>query len=166
MDKLVADWMDEIEETEEEQEIECSGGSDAAKYLYVVAGLETEIKEIERIAQSQRDAVSQWEETETGKLRRRISWLALGLEGFIRASGRKTVKLPNGVLKLRAQKGVIEIDEEAFFAGNPPDYWIRVIPEKRLPDKKAIRTAIKETGEVPQGVTWDEPGEPKFSYSL
>ena len=168
MNVMANAWWDEIDE----KESECQESPEAAKYLYVVAGLEAKKAEISRVAQSQLDAVAEWEKAEREKLQRQISWLSSGLEGYIRATGEKTISLPNGKLKLRAQQAKMEIDEEVFFEEGPPEKWVRLVapvPAWRAPDKKAIRADIpamlKKDGELPAGVTWAEQ-EAKFSYDV
>lgn len=163
-------WLEEITEGYtgliDGESPDCQGSPEAAKYLYVVAGLEAKTAEISRIAQGQREAVAQWEEDEKAKLQRQINWLSQGLEGYIRAAGEKTISLPNGKLKVRAQAAQLDVDEEIFFSAFGKDSpFVSVIPAKLRPDKKALREHIKGTGEIPTGVTW-EPRDSKFSYTV
>lgn len=167
MEALAQRWLEE-EEADHSDLFGVVGQADrpekADSYLYVAGQIEKEMAENDRIAQAQIDKVTFWRDQENAKLQRRLGWLVMALENYARNEDRKTVRLPNGTLKLRAAQPTLEVDEEAFFAAHPPEELVRIIPEQRKPDKKAIRELVKSTGEVPEGCEWTEPDQPTFSY--
>lgn len=166
MDNLALAW----DEEDDDQPLEVVGRVDspekADRYLYVIAELESEVRENNRIADQQIAKIQYWLDTENRKRETRILWLAGALENFARQVDKKTISLPNGWLKLRVQQPSLDVDEETFFASNPPEELVRIIPEKKAPDKKAIREHIKSTGEIPEGCEWTEAGGPAFSWEV
>jgi phage host-nuclease inhibitor protein Gam len=65
----------------------------------------------------------------------------------------KTVKLPHGTLKARKLPDKWEYDEQAILEWAKANARIEFIRVKAEPDKQAIKQYVKETGEVPPGVT-------------
>lgn len=147
--------------------------------------------------QRERDAVVQVHEAELDRIRRRmtsrlevidraIQWEADGLAMYHRARladdpQAKTLHLPNGTLKARAQQPAWEYDDEqllAWLTEHRPDL-VRIPEPKPAADKAAVKKAlvvpsldvgesagaVTEDGEVVPGVTVTVRG-PSFSVDV
>lgn len=109
-------------------------------------------EEEERIAHAARqiEKIQIWLEREMEAIHRKISWHERGLQGFLWQTGKKSVRLIHGsIRKIKGRERVEITDEEAFLTKAPSS----LIAEKMLrrPDKKAILSHIRETGEIPEG---------------
>lgn len=116
-----------------------------------------------------------------------IAWEAEGLQMYHRArladdAAAKTIHLPNGTLKARAQQPAFEYDDDKFLAWaqeHRPDL-VRIPEPKPAPDKTAVKKALAvpaldegetaaavdpETGEQVPGVTVTVRG-PSFSIDI
>ena len=151
----------EVSEEVEEKIQEVSSQLAADAVLWQITELEAAIEQVEDIAHQETSVIEIWKTAETGILQRRIGLMSAALEPFMRAQNRKTVRLPHGELRLRALQDKIEVDRDAFDFTR--EDLVRIIPEQREPDLKAIRANLKSTGEIPDGVEIT-PQAPKFSY--
>lgn len=104
---------------------------------------EAKIQDVNELANMEQKIISEWRQSESGKLERAISWLARQCEEFIRASGDITIQLPHGRLSLRAGKAKVSIvDESAFLQIAKKKGLVRIKPEEKLPDLLKIHEFI------------------------
>jgi hypothetical protein len=165
LDELLA----EVEEKEQHKKLEL----DALKcdqLLMAVAKLESQMDDVNKLANDEIKLVEQYRQTEVERLEKKRSWLLFNLEGFWRqqseATGEKTLRLPHGSLALRKGRDKVEIENMAIFLKIAPrNGWLRTTPEKHEPDLQAIAAHIKATGEIPIG-TKLIPGGINFSYQI
>jgi|TARA_R100000482_G_C5128843_1_gene150542 hypothetical protein len=127
--------------------------------LHVIEKENERISEINSQAKEQIDKIKQWQESIIEKRQKRIDRLTETLYAFFLHKKNenptvKTISFPNGTLKARKQQPllIIEDRDEFFRALGDKQELVRVVT-KYDPDKKAIMKYIKETGEVPQGVS-------------
>ena len=107
------------------------------------------------LANMEQKIISEWRQSESGKLERAISWLARQCEEFIRASGDITIQLPHGRLSLRAGKAKVSIvDESAFLQIAKKKGLVRIKPEEKLPDLLKIHEFIRVHGFPPAGCSY------------
>ncbi len=138
--------------------------------LHVIEKENDKIKEINSQAQDQIDKIKQWQESINEKRQKRIDRLTETLHAFFLYKKKedptvKTISFPNGTLKARKQQSLLIIeDREQFFrALGDKQELVRVVV-KHDPDKKAIIKYIKETGDVPEGVSLEERDD-KFTVT-
>ena len=132
----------------------------ADQMLYKIAQLE---KEIEEIKEKQMES-AEFYDRRIASVLKQIQYRANILESFmlneIKATNKKTSKMPNGTLRMttRTVKRFGENDDliKFSYAHNIPTR----VTEK--PDKKAISDYIKETAHIPDG--YEEEVETSFSY--
>lgn len=109
--------------------------------------LEAKIQDVNELADMEQKIISEWRQSESGKLERQISWLARQCEEFIQASGDKTIQLPHGRLSLRAGKANVSVvDEAAFMKIAEKKGLVRIKPAKKLPDLLKIHEYIRQHG--------------------
>jgi len=126
--------------------------------------LESKIEEVNGIAEHEQKIITEWRQSENGKLERQIAWLARQCEEFIRSSGDKTIQLPHGKLSLRAGKAKVSIvDESAFMQIAEKKGLVRTKPEEKLPDLLKIHEFIRVHGFPPAGVSYT-PATVNFSF--
>lgn len=123
-----------------------------------------------QIAQEKIEEVHRWEDEVLRPIERRIAWYEQGLFGFLRATGKKTLKLVNGVIKARAGKASVQVkDEEAFYrwcSENGLSNGLVRASERRSIDKVAVLAFIQtQGGELPDGVDL-APGETRFTVEV
>ena len=97
-------------------------------------------------AQKQLDKVQTWLDRELEPIDRKIAWHERGLKTYLWTTGKKTLRLINGTLKRIAGRERVEITDEARL----PESFFR-IKTVRTPDKKAILSHIRQSGEIPDG---------------
>ena len=89
--------LKEAEEADEKKRIQMSKVR-CDQVLQSIAVLEAKVDEVNTIAEHEQKIIAEWQQSENGKLERQIAWLARQCEEFIRASGDKTIQLPQGRL--------------------------------------------------------------------
>ena len=137
----------------------------ADQILAAIAKLEEGMAEVNDLCDSELKLIEEYRANELSRLDKKRSWLLFNLEGFMRSTGEKTVRLPHGSLKLRKGRdkaAVVALDE--FLKIGPKLKLVRTIPEQITPDIQAIINHIKATGEIPAGVQFN-PGDTRFSYT-
>lgn len=165
MDELLA----EVEEKEQKVKIDLDRLK-ADQLLMAVAKLETQMDDVNKLADDEIKLIEQYRQSEIERLEKKRSWLLFNLENFWRQqseqTGEKTLRLPHGSLALRKGRDKIEIDNLAIFMKVAPrNGWLRTTPEKHEPDLQAIAAHIKTTGEIPLG-TKLIPAGINFSYQI
>lgn len=145
-----------------------------------LARIRAEIEAVEDQARTQIEQINAWAEHRYEVLHNRARWEREGLEMWHRAvladdPSRKTISLPCGTLKARAQQPVWEFDDEAFiaWAAEHAPELVRVPEPKPAVDKTAAKKAlipdatglglvVTAEGEVVPGVTVT-PRPPSFT---
>jgi hypothetical protein len=137
----------------------------ADQLLAAIKVLEDQMSDVNELVDKEIKILEEYRANELARLDKKRSWLAFNLEGFMRASGEKTIRLPHGVLTVRKGKDrVAVVAIEKFLAIGKKLGLVRTVPESFAPDVKAILARIKTTGEIPEGVEFI-PAEIRFSYT-
>tara|TARA_Y100000310_G_scaffold233247_1_gene236117 strand:+ start:800 stop:1366 length:567 start_codon:yes stop_codon:yes gene_type:complete len=128
----------------------------ADRILWVINKLEHELALIEQDAQ----ASAEFYIMKKDKKERQINYLGDKLHTFISGQGVKTIKVPNGNIRLTTRKKDIYPDDDILMAWCiDNDIPLRI---KSQPDKKMIKEYIKDTGNAPDDYTVEE--QTTFSY--
>ena len=130
----------------------------ADEQLRRLVKVRAEMAQIGHHAQAQIERIREWHARRVEVLANRERWLAEGLEMWHRAvlaedPTRKTISLPCGTLKSRAQQPEWVFDDEAFiaWASEHAPSLVRVPEPKPAVDKAAAKKALL-TVEVGEGV--------------
>ena len=137
--------------------------------LRKIAQAKADQDENTRAAQAEIDRIAGWRNEENEKLQRSVSFFESLLHEYFMQLREddpklKTVKLPHGSLKMRAQQPEFQYDETQLLPWakeNLPDAVVVKVSVSKTPVKKHI----KETGEMVPGVTITERPE-KFSVEV
>lgn len=148
---------------------------EANRRLRRLARIRADIAQVEETAARQIDQINAWAERRYEVLHARARWEQAGLEMWHRAvladdPNRKTISLPCGTLKSRAQQPVWVFDDEVFCAWakeHAPDLVrVRLSPDRSAAKQEIVLLDdgryITGTGEVVPGVTVEVRG-PSFS---
>lgn len=139
----------ELEQMEQEM-ISQNYKAFADSLLWEIAQLEHEIALNDESADFQIRRINLWREHQNDKLQKQIDRKKGLLFNLMQHSGKRTEQLSNGTIKLRKQQPEIIVDESQFDFSD--HRFVRIIPEKRKPDLRAIRKHLNETGELLPGV--------------
>jgi len=106
-------------------------------------------------------SVYEFVDAEIIKLNEYRKWHEKSCELFLQANNKKSIKLVNGSCQFRTFQKIHWIEDDELLV------WIKknklnMIRIKESPDKKALTSHIKETGEVPDGVEF----ESKTSFTV
>ncbi len=145
------------EKQEQQQRYQIDTKDQAIWALKKMAKLQAEKKGNEDAAQIEIERVQAWLTEENEGIDRRISFFeSLLREYHVKIletePKKKTIKLPYGALKMRAQQPEYEYSEDELLPwvkDNLPDALV----VKESVAKSTVKTYIKETGEVVPGVT-------------
>lgn len=166
---------------EEKERFRVTDNSSANWCLRKIKALKTQQGENTQLAQKEIDRIKAWEEAENGKLQDSITFfegllIRYHMEQFEQDPKKKTISLPDGKLKARAQQPEFIRDDEKLVeylrkAGRT-DY-IKVIEKPEWGEFKKIievsmdgKTVVDtQTGEIVEGVT-AEIRPPKFSVEV
>jgi hypothetical protein len=133
--------------------------------LIEIRKLEDQVENNFDTAAQEREIIKNWALERNEMLTSRIEWLSKKLESYLRDEKLKTLDLPNGIIRIRKQpERVSVIDEEKFFKRATSEL-LNIIPETAKPDLLKIRSFIKKTGRVPEGIEI-QTQEEKFSYTI
>ena len=137
----------------------------ADQILAAIGKLEEGMAEVNELCDKELKLIEEYRSNELSRLDKKRSWLVFNLDGFMRSTGEKTLRLPHGSLKLRKGRdkvAVIALDD--FLKNGPKLNLVRSVPEQITPDIQAIVNHIKTTGEIPAGVQFI-PADVRFSYT-
>lgn len=161
---FIEELLFEAEQADQEKRIEMDRLR-ADQLLSAVGVLESQMSDVNVLVDKEIRLLEEYRSNELSRLEKKRSWLVFNLEGFMRSTGEKTIRLPHGTLKLRKGKDRIAVVAmERFLAIGKKMGLLRTVPESVSPDIQAILTRIKTTGDIPDGIEFI-PGEPKFTYS-
>lgn len=113
----------------------------------------------------ERQIIKDWALKKNSKLMERCEWIERKLEAFIVEEDKKTVDLPNGVLKYHKKPDRVEIVDMDSFLKSADKSMFTAIPETTKPSLERIKDFINRTGKVPPGVEKIQ-GQQEFSYKL
>lgn len=156
-------FIDEILK-EAEQKDEQLSREYADLVLAEIKNLEDEIQKTFDQATKEQEIIESWAMKKNIKATERIEFLSRKLEVFLRDTNKKTLDLPNGVLKFRKKPDRVEVSNLEEFLKHAKENLVTVIPQQIKPDLNKIKTFIK-TRPVPAGVTIIE-GKEEFSYKI
>lgn len=157
------------EDQEQRERFKIESKDQAAWALRKMARIKAEQKENNRVAQAEIDLIVSWRDEENEKLERSISFFESLLHEFflqLRESDPKlkTMKLPHGTLKMRAQQPQYEYDEEILLSWAKENLPEAVVIKESIA-KTPVKKHIQETGELVPGVTIIERPE-KFAVEV
>jgi len=162
------DFIEELllqaEQADQEKKIEMDRLR-ADQILAAISKLEEGMAEVTDLCEKELKLIEEYRANELARLDKKRSWLVFNLDGFMRSTGEKTLRLPHGSLKLRKGRdkvAVVALDE--FLKIGPRLKLVRSVPEQVMPDIQAIVNHIKTTGEIPSGVQFI-PADVRFSYT-
>ena len=129
----------------------------ADRVLYVLDKINEEIKEMA----DQRIQAVEFYNTEIEKKEKIGDHLRFNLKSFIEAKGEKTIKLPNGTLRMRTTKKFIYPEDNSSIIKFCEDRKIELSVLIK-PDLKKLKKYITETGDSPEELKIEE--HDSFSY--
>jgi hypothetical protein len=157
------------EDQEQRERFRIEDKSQAAWALRKMSRIQAEMDENIMTAQAEIERITGWRDSENEKLERSVSFFeGLLYEYFMDLREEdpklKTMKLPHGSLKMRAQQPQYEYDETQLLPWakeNLPD----AVVVKESVAKTPVKKHIQETGEMVPGVQMVERPE-KFSVEV
>jgi hypothetical protein len=158
------------EEEEQQQRFQIASKDEAAWALRKMSALQAKIEENDKTAQAELVRTNAWKEAENKKLQGSMDFFTFLLEDYFRALREadpklKTLSLPHGKLKVRAQQPEYVIDERELIPWLKENNVPGALVLKETVSKAAIKSYVKDTGEVPIGVEIiDRPD--KFSVEV
>jgi hypothetical protein len=168
MDEPRIDFIEELlreSEARQEQETVEMNKLMADRMLSAVAVLGSQMEEVNQLVEKEIQLLEGYRSSELSRLDKKRSWLVFNLDGFMRSTGEKTLRLPHGSLKLRKGRDrVAVVALEKFLEIAPKLGLVRTVPEQLTPDIQAILQRIKTTGDIPNGVQYI-PADVRFSYT-
>ncbi len=161
---FIEDLLREAETAEAERRLEMDRLR-ADQLLTAIAVLEQQMSEANELVDREIKLLEDYRSNELARLDKKLSWLVFNLEGFMRSTDQKTIRLPHGVLKLRKgrDRAVVVALEEFLEVGEHLGL-VRTVPQQQTPDIPAILNRIKTTGEIPPGVEY-LAADTRFSYT-
>jgi hypothetical protein len=157
------------EDQEQRERFKIESKDQAIWALRKIAQAKANQDENTQAAQAEIDRIAVWRNEENEKLQRSVSFFESLLHEYFMQLREddpklKTVKLPHGSLKMRAQQPQYEYDEDQLLPwakGNLPE----AVVVKESIAKTPVKKHIRETGEMVPGVTITERPE-KFSVEV
>jgi len=131
-------------------------------YLSQISNIEASIQQNRDSAETQVKNIEDWLESIVAKDERRMSYYEASLDAWMRSSGLKTKSLAHGVMKLRQQQPEIVIQDELLLLSDKR--FVRIVPEKEVIDKSALRKHVVNTGEEVIGISV-KLRDAKFTYT-
>ena len=167
MDERI-DFIEELllqaEMAEQEKKIEMDRLR-ADQILAAISKVEEGMAGVNGLCDKEVKLIEEYRANELSRLDKKRSWLVFNLDGFMRSTGEKTLRLPHGSLKLRKGRDKVAVVAlEEFLKIGPKLKLVRSVPEQITPDIQAIISHIKTTGEIPAGVEFI-PADTRFSYT-
>ena len=157
------------EDNEQRERFKIESKDQAAWALRKMSKIKAEIEENNKVAQAEIERITAWRDEENEKLERSISFFESLLHEFFLSQREsdpklKTMKLPHGTLKMRAQQPQYEYDEEILLSWAKENLPEAVVIKESVA-KTLVKKHIQETGEMVPGVTITERPE-KFSVEV
>lgn len=165
----------------DEQRFKVTDKDSANWCLRKMRALKAEIEDNNRIAREEIERIQRWQEEVNEPLERSMQYFEALLAEYhfgiySEDPKAKTIKLPHGTLKMRAQQPEFVRDEKAlleYLRRNGRTNFIEIIEKPKWGEYKKVvqlagdgRTVVdSQTGEIVEGVT-AEPRPPKFSVEV
>jgi hypothetical protein len=162
------DWLQELLDAEESKEkdrfIEMNKIK-ADHALAAISVLETQINEVNELAEKEITLVQHWNLSEVEKLQKKIDWLVWNMQNWLQSTGEKAATLPHGKIGFRMGRAKFTIiDEQKFMVTATKLGLVRVTPAKTEPDLLAIANYTKLNGGKPPVGVMLTPAQSKFTY--
>jgi hypothetical protein len=141
----------------------------AAWALRKMSKIQAEVNENALAADIEIKRIMDWRISENAKLQGSLNFFEYLLMGYMQQERQadpavKTIKLPHGSLKMRAQQPEFTYDEEALLEWARKVMPSSIIVKESFP-KQIAKDWLKTTGEIPDGITiTDRPD--KFSVEV
>ena len=144
--------------------------SKADALLYCIGREQAGMNDVRQQAQKQIDKIKLWEEVQTAKHQKVIEGMEIRLQSYFIAlvvdnPDLKTKSMVNGTMKVRKRQPLITVEDEGLFLTKDNGDLTRIVPGYLAPDKNAIKKYIKDTGDIPEGVSVEERDD-KFSITI
>ena len=172
MEEYIANDIDELHYNLADDELnpEPIDESKADALLYCIGKEQSGMNDVQMQAQSQIDKIKLWEEVQTAKHQKVIDDMTVRLQGYFYAlkstdPDLKTKSMVNGTMKVRKRQPLITVEDEGLFLQKDNGDLTRIVPASLAPDKKSIKKYIKETGDIPEGISVEERDD-KFSVTI
>ena len=145
--------------------------------LYCIGREQARMADVLLQAQKQIDKIRLWEEVQTGKHQKVIDGMTARLQGYFLAQvandpDLKTKSMVNGTMKVRKRQPLVHIEDKDVFLKNlGPNQHLKSgeelyrVTTNYAPDKKAILAYVKDTGDIPEGITVENRDD-KFSITI
>lgn len=130
-----------------------------------VAKLENQIASNFAESNKEVEIIKEWSLKKNSVIQERINFIKLKLESYIRECKEKTIHLPHGQLKIRKMPDKVEIFDMNTFLANANSQMLSVVPESLKPDLTKIKSYMKLSTKIPDGVKLIE-GEDKFILTI
>jgi len=138
MDKEEKSFIDELlAEAGQKEELQSEAYADLL--ISEVGKLEAEIAKNFQTAEEEINIIKEWSLKKNSVIQERANLLRLKLESFIKESGKKTIDLANGTLKMRKMPDKVEITDMEIFLANANSQMLTVIPEQVKADLTKIK---------------------------
>ncbi len=164
MDQLnfIDEMLLEIEAKEKSLEL-----SHVDTVLIEIGKVQSEIEHNFQQAREEHQIIADRAIQRNSKLQERIDWLSRKFESFMseQEPDTKTIDLPHGTLKIRKMPDKVEITDPNLFLTKANSGMLTVIPEQVKPDLNKIKSFIKMTTKIPEGVNLIE-GREEFKLTL
>lgn len=157
-------FIDELLNQAEEQEQKLT----LAHYDLIIgeiSNLQNRIESTIKEAECEIEIINDWALYRNVKSQEKIDFLMKKLEIYIREQNQKTIDMPHGILKIRKKQDKVEIKDMEAFLKSATHMMITVVPESIKPNLTGIKSAIKMSGRVPEGVEVIE-GADEFSLNI
>jgi phage host-nuclease inhibitor protein Gam len=151
--------------------------SKADAILYCIGREQSRMNDVHEQAKKQIDKIKFWEEVQAGKYQKVIDNMTVRLQSYFIGlvaidPSLKTKSMVNGTMKVRKMQPLVHVDDkDAFLKNLGPDQHLKDgtelfrVSTKYEPDKKAILSYVKDTGDIPDGIVV-ESRDDKFSITI
>jgi Bacteriophage Mu Gam like protein len=161
---FIEQLLQEAEKADQEHRVEVDRLR-ADQILAAIGKLEEGMYDVNQLCDKELKMIEEHHSNELARLDKKRSWFVFNLDGFMRSTGDKTLRLPHGILKLRKGRDIVAITAlDQFLIVGSKLGLVRTVPEEIAPDLQAIVNHIRTTGEIPAGVEFIS-GDTKFSYT-
>lgn len=156
--------IQEAEERKEKDRVEMSRlrADDMLKALGV---LDSQMSDVNSLCDTETARIEAYRQSELSRLDKKRSWISFNLDAYMRSTGEKTLRLPNGTLTLRKGRNkIVIVAMESFLKVASRLGFLTSVPESFEPDQQKIMAYLKRTRSVPEGCEFI-PAETRFSYT-
>ncbi len=141
-----------FEEFDYEAEFDIQIREDAEKHMRCYRYWTGEADEINRVCEAEIQRIEAYRERELSKIDNRLSWHLGGLVAYLKAQGKKTLKMIHGTIRRTAGREKIGIEnEEQFMAWIIENNWQDLLTKVTVAKSEVLKF-IKDQGEIPDGV--------------